>query len=675
MQPIVILLILCTPVYGLIGYDCGGQHLNITSVSLLGVGDCDIKVQTPNTTKVYIKLLQLSEYGYAEIIQCKAELSRTVYYCGMHSHISLVANSRMDYLLEMSRSKCLTAIEEGTIKGTTYIIDGLRPNTTTSRSVILAGSVDTEGRCTGTQYSDHYGEWKHVVVDGIVKISLKTGYVPVHLNSGRIILKSGTVCTLSDGFCIDSENGYTFWNPMPTTSCNFQQYDVLYEGVATKMVSNEDASLAPTVYSLVTQDITFALTTTRGQPLCGYTLLSTEHPKLFVLETTKDDTFGNRGTVPVRNLDIFTYVNSKFVYVEKHVRQQMTSLYHNVVQQRCELEKEVLRNTLSFATLQPDEFAYRLMKGPGYMAVAAGETIHVIKCIPVDVSIRRTEECYLELPVTVRNSSLFLTPKSRILTKAGTVRECSYELPTTYFIEDTWVQFTPKAHVRETSPQQLQPMTSLSWKYLTPGSLATSGIYSQADIDKLRNYIMFPAEKPALLNTMARGMTGHAVQDGSVSLYNLLDEQSLQKIAESTASRIWGGFITFGSATAGVLGVLIVVRLIKLTIDIIIHGYALHSAYGCSLYVLGAVWSSLTNLLLYLSKGPHKPSAPNNPDDSGDAETTAIQLRPPAISNTEARDNETCINMKRSPTIYHDLYERMHKVEQISPNTSKSVLK
>jgi len=95
---------------------------------------------------------------------------------------------------------------------------------------------------------------------------------------------------------------------------------------------------------------------------------------------------------------------------------------------------------------------------------------------------------------------------------------------------------------------------------------------------------MFPAEKPALLNTMARGISGRAIHDGTVSMYNLLDEASLQKIAESTASRLWKGFVTFGSATAGVVGIFIVIRVIKLVIDTAIHRYALHTAYGCSLH-------------------------------------------------------------------------------------------
>lgn len=449
---------------------------------------------------------------------------------------------------------------------------------------------------------------------------------------------------------------------MPTSSCNFNQYDVLYEGFATKIIDDSQHSSSPTIYTLTTQDITFALTKTKEQPLCGYTLLRTEHPKLFILETKRGETFAHRGSIPVDNLDIFTYVNSKFVYVEKHIRHQMTSLYYNAMQQRCELEREVIKNTLSFATLQPDEFAYRLMKGPGYMAVTAGEAIHVVKCIPVDVLVRKTKECFIELPVTVQNTSLFITPKSRIVIKRGTLRECSHELPTLYRIEDTWIQLTPEPQVRQMPPQELHPQTSLTWKYLTPGPLAVSGIYSQKDLEKLRDHIMFPAEKSALLNTMARGMTGHTFQDGSVSMYNLLDEASLQKIAETTANRVWTGFVTFGSATAGVFGIFIVVRLIKLAVDTMIHGYALHSAYGCSLYVLGAIWSSLTNLLLHLARGPVK-------RETGQLEDDAEKPMPPRQHHSHGNTIPNVNTVKPNPIIYTDLRERLHEIEQIPSKT------
>ncbi|XP_072764372.1 uncharacterized protein [Anoplolepis gracilipes] len=536
----------------------------------------------------------------------------------------------------------------------------------------MAGSISNDGKCKGTQYSDFYGTWDNVVVQAVANISLKTAYVPVKLNTGKIILKSGTVCTLNEGFCIDSEDGYTYWEPMPISSCNFHQYDVLYEGPAIKTTDDNSEGKSPIVYSLTTQDITFSLTKTREQPLCGYTLLRTEHPKFFILETKKGDVFAERGTIPINNLDIFAYMNSKFVYVEKHIRHQMTSLYHNVIQQRCELEKDVITNTLSFATLQPDEFAYRLMKGSGFMAVTAGEAVHVVKCIPVDATVRRTKECYAELPVTVRNTSLFLTLKSRVLTKFGTQKECSFELPTLYRIDDTWIQLTPDPQVRQLPPQRLHPMTSLSWKYLTPGPLAISGIYTEKDIEKLRDHIMFPAEKPALLNFVARGITGQAVVPGEVSLYSLLDEKALQKIASNTASRIWSGFVTFGSATAGILGVFIVIRVIKLTIDTAIHGYALHTVYGCSLHLLGAVWSSLTHLLLHLARGPvNRRKLQPEEEQSPPKQTESFLTTPTTPKDEHTINNTTAVNTTTLiSTVYTDLRERLNNIEQIPTKPS-----
>lgn len=77
---------------------------------------------------------------------------------------------------------------------------------------------------------------------------------------------------------------------------------------------------------------------------------------------------------------------------------------------------------------------------------------------------------------------------------------------------------------------EIKPLTKLSWKYLAPKSLVTSGIYSQQDLDELRDHIMFPAEKSAVLHTIARDFTGQAIQSNTVSLQNLLDENSLNKI-------------------------------------------------------------------------------------------------------------------------------------------------
>lgn len=175
-----------------------------------------------------------------------------------------------------------------------------------------------------------------------------------------------------------------------------------------------------------------------------------------------------------------------------------------------------------------------------------------------------------------------MTPKSHILTKYDNERECSYELPTFALkilgCNSRQSRISDKCHL-----SHLQPMTSLTWKYLTPGLLAVSGIYSQNDIERLREHIMFPAEKLALLNSVARGITGHSFNFDGISMYNLLNKASLNKIVDNTASRIWNGFVTYGSATAGVFGMFLIIRLIKTIIDrqFTVTLYTLLTAAAC----------------------------------------------------------------------------------------------
>ena len=81
-----------------------------------------------------------------------------------------------------------------------------------------------------------------------------------------------------------------------------------------------------------------------------------------------------------------------------------------------------------------DEFAYNLMKGPGYMAVTSGEVVHVIKCITVEVMIQHGDKCYAELKVVKGNSTYFLTPRTHIIKTRGTRVSCNTILPSYYYL-------------------------------------------------------------------------------------------------------------------------------------------------------------------------------------------------------------------------------------------------
>lgn len=646
-------------VAGLIGYDCGGESLNITSLSLLDIGDCNVEDIEPQKEEVFIQLMQLSEYDKTTVTQCKVEVDRTIYYCGMNSHVSIVSNGRREYLQEIGEQACRRIHETGTLTIANAVMDRIARNTTNIRSVTLVGSTSMDGRCAGTQYTDGYGTWDDVVVQASIKITLRTFEAAIKRSEGNIYLPNGSQCRIANGYCLDSEGAETYWPPLPIDSCHFDRYDILYEGLGVKLVPKSNQT-APVIYTVTTKDTTFALTRTTDFSLCGYRLTQTEHPKLFILETTKGRTFKTQTKITVNNLDIFSYVNSKFVYVEKHIKTQLTQLYKDIMEQKCALERQILRNALSLASIAPDEMAYRVMKGPGYTAVATGEVVHLVKCVPVECQVRHTEQCYNELPVTHRNASLFLLPRSRILTRQGTARDCNDFLPVMYRIHGTWFRITPKL-TESLPPSTIQPLTHPTWRYVNPSSLAVGGIYKSEDLDRLRTHIMFPVEGPSTLNTIARGAMGGNIPAGRITMMNLLDEESLDRIAESAGKKAWRGFITFGSASAGVLAIFIIARVVKLIIDTAIHGYALHSIYGWSMHLLGAVWSSVTHLLIHIGRRPENANAPPQDEEAG-SQPIAPSLPPEDQSPdpNPSRKSGNC-NVAHPQYSYVELREYLNK--------------
>jgi len=135
MVPLLYICILLPPlVTGLIGFDCAGHGLNITTLSLLDIGNCELAEIETSTEKIYVQLLQLSDYDKPRVQQCKVEVHRTIFYCGMHLHISVVQNDHRIYLQTLSNTAYQWLHETGTLSlGGNAIISGASPNSTYNR--------------------------------------------------------------------------------------------------------------------------------------------------------------------------------------------------------------------------------------------------------------------------------------------------------------------------------------------------------------------------------------------------------------------------------------------------------------------------------------------------------------------------------------------------------------
>ena len=190
----------------------------------------------------------------------------------------------------------------------------------------------------------------------------------------------------------------------------------------------------------------------------------------------------------------------------------------------------------------------------------------------MEVELRPTPgECFDQLPVTFQKESYFLAPRSRILVKKGNLALCDLRLPPMYKLGKVWVRLAAETSVVE-GPEVLKPRTKPSWKYNSPESLMISGIYSEKDTSRLRDLMLFPIERNFILNRVALGMSGHPMNNHGLSIAPFPDIETLESLAESTWNRMWSKFLTFGTASAGIIGIFMLCRLIKLIVDTILQG-------------------------------------------------------------------------------------------------------
>ncbi|OAD46956.1 hypothetical protein WN48_06373 [Eufriesea mexicana] len=285
------------------------------------------------------------------------------------------------------------------------------------------------------------------------------------------------------------------------------------------------------------------------------------------------------------------------------------------------------------------------MKEPGYLAIPAREAVHIVKCIPTTVIFRKTDECYNELPITLNNRSAFLKPRTHIITASGSARRCNELLRTLFKINSRWYKLTPQ--LSETiNPPAPDPFATPRWHYEEPLSLATGGVYSEDEIENLREHIMFPVEKHSVLDNFAQGMNGNENARASLNIGNFLTETDIQRLTKSMAKKIWDRFFQIGTITSGFLGIFLIIRIIKLIINIILEGITLHQGYGWSVHLMAAVWTTLTNYIIR----DRQEQKPSGSDEDAEVELNTVNPSARLVIPSPQRHTIKTFKKTTSPT-------------------------
>lgn len=603
-------LVMIQVAWGIIAYDCGGFELNYTSLSILDIGECDSRPVVTEESQTYIQVLQMQEVYDIMVYSCKISVTYLVSHCGMHSHASMVKGGLVSRVLELTNQECRDTMrfKSAYVYGRT--VNGLRVNSSISTSVTLAGKIDSSGQCKGAVFIDGVHSWDDVTVQATIAITLSEHLASYTVEDSKVRLNSGTTCTYKDFQCMDFENGPTYWDSVTAHDCSPNSYMTLYTGKAYKVRVNDTSmsTISSTMYTIRDQKMLATLTVLHSIPLCHLTAYQSDHPKLIIYESPNQDFYFQKNKPSVKNMDLFLYVNSKFAYLEGHLKNSLNTMYSNIVYQKCKLERIVLQNQLSLALTSPSEFAYAYMGKPGYTAITLGETVHVIKCTPVDVNVMRYDECIQELPVKYRNNTMFMTPKTHIIQSRATPLTCTPILKPKYRLNGKWFSYVGEL-IDSNIPATLTPNQELEWVYTHAGDLMTQGIYTQDDLTALKKQMMYPLERKAIEQIVTSNLNHERVGMLGVDKGAFYDSDRIKEEIESYWARVWGSFTLFGNFSAGLIGIMLIFKLVKFLFDSIVHGYALYDLYGLSWYLLGCFWDAVTTCLL---RPPMKENATPN---------------------------------------------------------------
>lgn len=461
-------------------------------------------------------------------------------------------------------------------------------------------------------------------------------YATASIPDDAISLRNGLTCAFSKGSCIDSLEGSVTWDTSVTPECVKSEYTVLFTGYVNKTYDASgtiDRELA--IYSTQQTSGLFSIRAFDKTDACGHTVWRTDHPKIFIYEVENNHIVFTNKMTGGKDLDIFTYFNSKVNMLESHIQRQLERLYDDLYQDICKLEQKVLGTQLILAKIYPNDFATDLMRQDGYTAVVAGEVIYLIQCKPVYVILERSDACYHEIPVKLGTTTMYMTPMTRILQKEGNQVECSPFLASKYKFGDKW--YTIDGRIREApSPEVLRSDMKANWTYTHIPDLMKSGIYTRDQIEQMKTVIYDTSMQRSATTYLKHMLEGKDVRSHAFDVRHMLPDS----VVESAVQRYWMRFLGFaswlGHLTTAIIGFYMIAKIVKFLIDTVIHGKILYDLYGLGWQLIAAFWDSLTTFFTHRAMDKRSPRARLSRPEAVPAEIIEMeeQHNPPVESTS-----------------------------------------
>lgn len=589
----------------IIGYDCSGQNGILSRLDLTTTLPCNKRLHKIKSEKKPLQILQTKSYSPVHIFSCLLEITRTITFCSglgltlgsWSSRQADVKGSGYSYIQPIGKYECQEIHRTGVFKYNDIVIHrNIHGNTTTSHQVVLSGRVDDHGGCTnGGQYRDIGTNVNNKMVQGTLKLTVNDFLGLVTSDGETVNTKQGLTCVAKNGYCFDSQHGELVWTYESQATCGSHGMDVLYTGIGELLT---DADSHSSKYLKIMSGLSaFALEITGRGYICGHPSFDTTQSriKVIILGDISSAPFIKGDSLP-ENLDLTSYINTKFLLTHTMMQQTIDELYMNLEFTACQNRRLIFENRLALAKITPTEIGSLVEDTVGVFGRVMGEVLYITKCTPILVTHRQTKECYQELPVIGLNKTLgFLMPITRIFTKVGTQVSCSEILSPQFHIDNHWYSRSPRMTL-QTKPMTLDPnIDHIPWESAIIPGFSIAGLYSEDQMRQLQREMMFPVTREAVSSTLADRVVnneGDLLEFGSI-----FSETDLDKLAYNVSSYLSWTVRWLGAAGGFIFMIILMWKLFAYCLSVLINCRVLQLHKTPAAYRFAAMFDSLTSYL------------------------------------------------------------------------------
>lgn len=185
-----------------------------------------------------------------------------------------------------------------------------------------------------------------------------------------------------------------------------------------------------------------------------------------------------------------------------------------------------------------------------------------------------------------------MSPITHLMQRHAVQVECNPLTPPLYQIDNEWIGLVPHAVMKQ-APAQLKVEDEEKLIFSPIQPLGSSDLYTQDEVSQVQKTLTFGLERLAVSNILARRIAGLHTDNQGFDALKLFDKEEMKSLARTTLRYVWGWFTELGMVMSGFIGIYVVLRIIRYTMEVMINGVAIYKAVGCGFAILASLWDTL----------------------------------------------------------------------------------